>query len=164
MAVTSEPGKGTAFRILLPASGSPSSCRETAPPPPRGDDGSWRSHGALLVADDEDGVRDLAREVLERAGFAVVEARDGREAVERYREWPEGFRAVLLDMTMPVMGGDEAMREIRAIRADVRVVLMSGYSLQALEGRLDGDGPFVFLQKPFRVAELKGAVRGALGE
>jgi CheY-like chemotaxis protein len=84
--------------------------------------------------------------------------------VERYREWPEGFRAVLLDMTMPVMGGDEAMRAIRAIRPDVRVVLMSGYSLQALEGRFAGDGPFVFLEKPFRVADLKGAVRSALGE
>jgi C4-dicarboxylate-specific signal transduction histidine kinase/CheY-like chemotaxis protein len=163
MAVESSPGSGTAFRILLPALAGPAPAGQ-AEAPPRPDDGSWRSYGAVLVADDEDGVRDLAREILERTGFAVVEARDGREAVERFREWPEGFRAVLLDMTMPVMGGDEAMGGIRELRPAVPVILMSGFSRQALEGRLEGEGGFVFLQKPFRVAELKGAVRGALGE
>ena len=133
--------------------------------------------GTVLVVEDEAGVRGLVRAVLERAGYRVLEAGDGREGVEAFgRHGPE-VAAVLLDLTMPRLGGMEALAEIRRLRPDARVLLMSGYSEQEMRRRLAGLGGAPdatsagfawggevagFVQKPFDAADLLAAVRRAI--
>ncbi|WP_306590435.1 CHASE domain-containing protein [Geothrix sp. 21YS21S-4] len=154
--VASVQGKGTTFTLLFPAGETtvllPSP--EPAPQP--------KVTGTVLVVDDEGLLRDLARMALEGAGFRVEEARDGAEAVEAVGRRPAAFDAVLLDMTMPRMGGAEAFQRIRALAPAMRVLLTSGYtqadSLESLEG-LSPDG---FLQKPFRMGELVEKMRELL--
>ncbi len=112
--------------------------------------------GLVLVADDEPGVRLVARRVLERAGFRVCTAVDGREAVEVHAERRSEICAVLLDMSMPWMNGDEVLRSLRERTPDVRVVLTSGYDLSP------GLAGVVFLAKPWTPQELIAALRDAL--
>ena len=155
--VTSEPGKSTNFRVLLPAlpvtiqAISDDEPAEETPP-------AWRGSGTVLVVDDEESVRTIAQQMLERMGFRVLLASDGIEAVEVFRkEESRGKRVacVLLDLTMPHMDGEEAFQELRRIRPDVMVVLASGYSEQALSVRFADMGLSGFLQKPYRLASLQ---------
>jgi signal transduction histidine kinase len=156
--VYSEPGKGSAFRVLLPVAEAPG--RRS---PPRGiatfED--WRPGGTVLVVDDESAVRLVARRALERAGFTVVEAVNGAEAVAHFGTL-SACAAVLLDLTMPELSGDEVLRMIRQQVPTQAVVLMSGYNEQDVTNRVVGRGHARFLQKPFTVMELLGAVRGAI--
>ncbi|MEM6455251.1 MAG: response regulator [Acidobacteriota bacterium] len=110
--------------------------------------------GLILVADDEEVVQRVVRTCLEQAGFAVSIARDGVEAVARFEEQADRIRAVILDMTMPRMDGPEALKAIRALDPDARVILSSGYHEDEAVRRL-GDLPVAgFLQKPYRLKEL----------
>ncbi|MEW5849623.1 MAG: response regulator [Myxococcota bacterium] len=145
--VDSQQGVGTTFRILLPAApelGAPQ--RPSPMEAPRG-------LGRVLVVDDEPGVRNVLRAMLERKGFQVVTAADGREAVEIFAQEEGRFTAVLLDMTMPRMGGREALRLMRATRVDVPVLLASGYHDQAETTTLE-HGMVEFIKKPFQSKDL----------
>ena len=154
--VQSRPGKGTTFTLLFPGSEAP------LPPPPPQAEGDQSVVGTVLVVDDESIIRDLARGALQGIGFRVLEARDGLEAVEFFEAGQESVDLVLLDMTMPRMGGAEAFRRIRTLSPRTRVLLTSGYtqkeSLESLED-LPPDG---FLQKPFRIRDLAGKAREVL--
>jgi PAS domain S-box-containing protein len=156
--VQSDPGRGTRFRVLLRAAHVRPACAadacEAAPAPP--------PSGAVLVADDEEVVRTLSRRILERAGFRVLCAADGRQAVETFRRHAGEISAVLLDLTMPHLGGEEALRAIREVRADVPVVVTSGYSESEIALRFERERLEGFLQKPFRAAQLLERMRAAL--
>jgi CheY-like chemotaxis protein len=153
--VYSELGKGTTFKLLLPALGAevPDSVPVAAAPP------GARQH--VIVADDEERIRALARHMLERLGYVVSLAADGRGAVTEYAERQHEHPLVLLDLTMPHLDGSGALREIRNIRRDARVVLMSGYSEQAAMDKQLGRGVLGFLQKPFRMEDLARIVSDA---
>ncbi len=151
--VESRPGEGTTFTLLFPASDRPAP-RE--PEPSRTD---LPLHGRVLVVDDEAALRELSRSALEAAGLAVIEARDGQEAVDLFRDRKEPIDLVLLDMTMPRMGGAEAFRHLRGMDPAVRVLLTSGYTEQESLDTLEDLAPDGFLQKPFRVRELVAKVR-----
>jgi two-component system cell cycle sensor histidine kinase/response regulator CckA len=158
--VYSEPGQGSTFKVLLPcAEGVASPKAPTGEPHPA----AWRGDGTVLVVDDDERVRIIAVRMLEAFGFQIVEAADGQEALDCFRSNPDGFRLVLLDLTMPRMNGEEAFREIRTIRPDQRVILMTGYSATEVTNRFAGKGLAGFLQKPFHMAELLARVRSALG-
>jgi DNA-binding response OmpR family regulator len=92
--------------------------------------------------------------LLTRRGFSVTTAQDGNAAVALFREAPERYTLVLLDMTMPGMDGAETFRTLREIRDDVHVLLMSGYNEQEVTRLFVGRGLAGFLQKPFRADEL----------
>jgi len=154
--VESTPGEGTNFILLFPSSES-----TVALPPPVSEPQPQMS-GTVLVVDDEGIIRDLARNALENAGFSVLEARDGLEAVERFEEKRDSIDLVLLDMTMPRMGGAEAFRRIRDLSPTVRVLLTSGYTQKESLESLADLPPDGFLQKPFRVRELTSRVRDLL--
>jgi CheY-like chemotaxis protein len=125
---------------------------------------AWEAAGTVLVADDEPPIREMARRMLEALGFSVVQAADGEEAVERFREQAADIRLVLLDMTMPRLDGEGAFHRLRELDPQVKVILMSGYSEQEIRERLAGE-PFAdFLQKPFRFQALEERLRQLLGQ
>ena len=116
------------------------------------------------MVDDEEMIRDTARMILEAVGFEVLLAADGREAVEVFRERGHEIRVVLLDMTMPHMGGEEAFSELRRIRDDVRVILSSGYNEQEATNRFAGKGLAGFIQKPYPPMKLAEILRAILDD
>jgi CheY-like chemotaxis protein len=122
---------------------------------------NWRGHGTVLVAEDEEGVREVVARMLERLGYAVVLAEDGVAALERLEEAESSLRAVLLDISMPRMGGSEALEHIRERCPDLPVVLMSGYTEQDVAAKLldRAGGAVAFLQKPFLPEDLTAALR-----
>jgi PAS domain S-box-containing protein len=154
--VESVAGKGTTFILLFPASESTVALAVPEREPLR------PMSGTVLVVDDEGSIRDLARHALETSGFHVLEARDGLEAVERFEADQATIDLVLLDMTMPRMGGAEAFRRIRGLSPEVRVLLTSGYTQKESLESLADLPPDGFLQKPFRIRELVGKVRDTL--
>lgn len=123
---------------------------------------------AVLVVDDEEIVRNLASRMVEHAGFSVLTANDGEEAVRLYREHQNEIVCVLLDLTMPKLDGEEAFRAIRQIQPDIRVILSSGYGEEFATERFSGMGLAGFLQKPYQldtmIATLRAAVAGGTHE
>jgi two-component system cell cycle sensor histidine kinase/response regulator CckA len=158
--VRSDPGQGTTFTILLPVP------REVH----RAERSSghvnieYESQGAgtVLVADDEEGVRALVASVLEDAGYTVELAGDGGEAVERLRELGDRVRLVLLDLTMPILGGAEAATELRRIQPHIPIIAMSGYGDIEVMQHFSQAGVDDFLPKPFTPDQLAAKVRDVL--
>lgn len=152
--VYSHPGQGTTFKLYFPSVVSDAPAR-ALPAPPVVD-----NHGdaTVLVVDDEDVVLKMAQLTLQRYGYRVLVATNGVEAVNIFKLQPERVALIVLDMTMPVMSGEQTLRELKAIRKDVRVILSSGYNeVEAL--RRFGDGVAGFLQKPYRAAILAEKVK-----
>ncbi len=158
MNVYSEPGHGTTVRIYLPLveAARPAPAASPGPAPARG------GSETILVAEDEASVRGLMATVLRDAGYEVILAEDGQEAVEKLAASGERVRLVLLDMIMPRKGGREAYEEIRALRPGVRVLFSSGYSPDLLESRGGRSEARDLLTKPFQPQELLRRVREAL--
>ena len=156
--VTSEPGNGTTFQVLFPAIETPAAvlAGESIPAKP------WHGTGTVLVVDDEEIVRNLAKKMIEVAGFSVLTAKDGEEAVRLYREHQGDIACVLLDLTMPRMNGEETFRAIRQFSPDVRVILSSGYSEESATGRFSGLGLAGFIQKPYQLDTMIATLREAV--
>jgi len=157
--VYSEPGRGTTFKVLFPA-------RDRAVKPIDDKPGArddWRGNGTILLVDDEETVRSVGKSMLERAGFRVLIAEDGRQALDVFRQRCGEIDCVVLDLTMPHMDGEETFRELRRVRGDVRVVLSSGYNEQDVVHRFAGKDLAGFVQKPYQHETLIGQVRNALG-
>ena len=154
--VYSTPGKGTRFSLLFPA-------RSTLPHAPAVHETvPWSGQGKVLLVDDEETVRLLGRRMLERAGFEVLLAIDGHEALERFKNDPAAFCCVILDLTMPRMGGHETFQALRRLRPDTRVIISSGYDQYEVMRDFE-DQPLVgFLQKPYEFSDLTTALRTML--
>ncbi len=158
--IYSEPGRGTTFRVLLPSvEGAPQPLNRAPAPAP-----AWRGEGHVLVVDDEESVRQVTRSVLEFSGFTVEEAADGAAGVAVFQRDPARFAAVLLDLTMPHMDGEEAFRQLRLLNPQVRVVLMSGFNRVEAINRFVGKGLAGFVQKPFAVEILIAELRRVLSK
>jgi PAS domain S-box-containing protein len=155
--VTSQPGHGTTFRVLLPPARRPAKALGNPPSSPTG----WRGTGTVLLVDDEETVRITTGRMLQGIGFTVITAGDGREAVQAFIANPD-VRFVLLDLSMPHLDGVEAFREIRKIRADARVLLMSGFTKIEAMKRFRVDGPVGFIQKPFTMHQLSEKAKATL--
>jgi two-component system, cell cycle sensor histidine kinase and response regulator CckA len=158
--VRSEPGQGTAFTVLLPVP------RESRRPDRTSGHGGverdLQGVGTVLVADDEEGVRALVANVLQDAGYTVEMATDGAHAVEQLRRLGSRVRLVLLDLTMPVLGGEQAAMELRRIQPDVPIVAMSGYGDVEVMQRFSEAGVDDFLPKPFTPDQLAAKIRDVL--
>ena len=113
------------------------------------------------MIDDEEEVRVVARKLLEAVGFAVLVAVDGRDGVDTFRRYPGQVAAVLLDLSMPKLDGAAALKELRAARRDVPVVICTGHGNPLPDGP---ERPTAVLRKPFTAAELHAAVFAAVGE
>jgi CheY-like chemotaxis protein len=145
--VWSEKGEGTTFRVFLPITQAqdPREAAERIMPV-----GDTEFAGTVLFVDDEASLRSLGKMVLEHAGMDVLLATDGSEAVEVFREHSEEIAAVVMDLTMPEMGGEEAWREMRRLGARVPVIFSSGYLESVASDDLMASGNVGFLKKPYR--------------
>ena len=161
--VESAPGAGTTFRICFPLTGAASDLKESrsAEQPPAPAEKAASSRGTILVVDDENIVRDVARTCLERYGYNVMIAEDGQQAMDFFAASPDSFSLVLLDMEMPGMGGSETLRRMRSLRPEVTVIASSGYS-EAEAVEQFGDGLAGFLQKPYPIKQLAAKVHSVL--
>ena len=159
--VETEPGQGSSFKVCLPLVDEPAEAPLAGPAPapveavPRG--GSER----VLVVEDEEVVRSLVREILEREGYDVVAASCGEEALALAAEG-ELPRLLLTDVVMPAMSGAEVFEALHERAPGLRALFMSGYSDEAVVRQGVSDGTAIFLQKPFAAAELLSKVRAAL--
>jgi len=117
----------------------------------------------ILVVDDEDLILNLARKSLEHGGFEVITASDGFEALEIFREHHDSIGAILLDMSMPQMDGVETHAELIKIRADIPVILSSGFSIQEAGQRFADQDLADFIQKPYRPRDLIEKIRSVTG-
>ncbi len=137
--------------------------QSASPPGGEGVRATKRDQGTILVVDDSEAVRSVTEAMLETFGYSVLTASDGFEAVEVFRAHVNSIDAVLLDMTMPKMSGEDVFRQMRQIRADVRVILTSGHSEQDATTRFAAKGLAGFMQKPFRLETLEAKLREVLG-
>lgn len=151
--VQSTLGSGSSFTIFLPIDKPPSLLLPTQPPLSKVETGA---HETILVVDDEEYVRMVLRRIIERLGLRVILANDGREGVELAAD-PE-VMGVLLDLTMPRMGGQAAYQEIHRMRPDLPVIMMSGYDASEVAERFGDHGPIYFLQKPFTNEQVQKMV------
>jgi two-component system cell cycle sensor histidine kinase/response regulator CckA len=157
--VASTPGVGSLFRLLLPP--APGATVPTKPAEPA-TSGRWKHAGHLLVIEDEENVRSIAVEILKTFGLTVTDAANGTEGVAVFRSNPARFDLILLDMLMPGLNGEQTLAALRAIKPEVRVLLMSGYSEGDVIRRLNGAGPLGFIAKPFTRDALERKLRELL--
>ena len=151
LTVDSAPGMGATFAVYLPVtSGAP----DGAPVARTADAAISRRAGEVLVAEDEQIVRDLVCQVLRDAGYRVHEATDGVEAIETLERLVDTLDVVLLDAVMPKKGGRAVYDRARALRPDLPVLFMTGYSFSPLDGEQIADNEVAVLQKPFTTDEL----------
>jgi len=159
--IYSEPGKGTSFKVLFPATEivEKIQCEPNGKEP---EEKSWKGSGTVLLADDEETVRVLGKRMLELIGFSVLTADDGRQAVEIFREKSEEIDCVILDLTMPHLDGNQAFIEINKIRSDVKVILSSGYNEHDATQRFADAGLAGFIQKPYSIDNLSDKMKEVL--
>jgi PAS domain S-box-containing protein len=153
----SAPGEGTSFRVLL----RPAAEAAVAPEPPAMR-GEWRGAGVVLVVDDEADVREVSSDMLGMLGFEVLAAADGHAALELVQRRAAHLLAVLLDVTMPGMSGEEVFDRIRDIAPRLPIIVTSGYGEDDLSRRFDARRPAAVLQKPFVLDTLADRLRAVL--
>jgi PAS domain S-box-containing protein len=154
--VVSSPGRGTTFKVLLPQT------QDQTEPVVAPEASTGVTGELILVVDDEEVIRRTAKSMLDRHGYRVLVAEDGLRGVELFQVSSDKIAVVILDMTMPVMGGEEALRRLKEIRPNVKVLLSSGYNESEAIRRFAGKGLAGFLQKPYTSSALSAKLRAIL--
>lgn len=152
--IYSEVSRGTTFKLLFPLVEEIEQVQDIITNKPPAEEPEYASSGTILIVDDEESIRGFLATALGHLGHTVKEAADGREAVATFKEHHEEIKLVLLDLTMPRMGGEEAFSELRRIQTDLPIVLMSGYTEDEVTSLFAGKGITGFLQKPFSMGSL----------
>ena len=145
--IFSQPGEGTVFTLIFPARGRTKPFNDNPVDEDRVIVGMERT--TVLIVDDEEGLRSLMAVALEEAGCTVFQASDGEEGMAQFRRHGHQIDVVVLDLTMPRLGGDEVFRRIRASRPGTRIILCSGYTEEDISRQFDGLGLSGFIEKPF---------------
>jgi two-component system cell cycle sensor histidine kinase/response regulator CckA len=159
--IETAPGKGTRFRIGLPAlahaaAGAPAPAATPLPSKPGSE--------TVLVVEDNESARELAREALVRSGYRVLEATNGEEGLKLAIEHAGSIAVVLTDVVMPVMGGRELAARLAAMWPDLKVILMSGYTDDAMVHQQGLEPRSAFIQKPFTPQTLCRVIREVLDD
>jgi PAS domain S-box-containing protein len=154
----SEPGGGTVFTVFLPLH----DLIEASSRPP--DVTIEKGIGRIMVVDDEEIVRGILGHMLDELGYEGIYCTDGADAVACYRRHYKDVDLVILDMNMPVMNGYDCLKELRRINADVKVVVITGYTTPSAMRKITTAGVAGFVQKPFKLAEMSSVISGILKE
>ncbi|MCC7181181.1 MAG: PAS domain S-box protein [Acidobacteria bacterium] len=159
LAVYSEPGHGSAFKLYLPTVTLPVAATrsESAADAPAGTE-------TILVVEDDDAVRVFTEAVLNAAGYEVLAASNGAEALERAQATSTAIHLLMSDVVMPVLGGHALAEQMRSIHPEARVLFTSGYTPDAVSRKGIAIPPRYFLQKPYSPAALCRKVRGVLDQ
>jgi PAS domain S-box-containing protein len=139
-------GQGTTIKVLLPCTDKPAQPALLQPPEPAS---SWTGSGLVLMVDDDPRVRAVTELLLRDLGFDVLAAASGRDAIAEFELHADEIRVVLLDVTMPDLSGDQVLEELRRRRADLKVLLCSGYAEEEMQERFSTEDMASFLQKPY---------------
>lgn len=151
----SRPGVGTTFRIHLAPTAAPLRTDVEM----QREDALVHGRGTILIADDEAAVREVADQSLRGAGFEVLFAVDGEEARTVFEASAEIIDGVVLDLSMPKLGGDEIIGRMRQRRPGIPILIISGYAEESVRARFPSQQPDAFLGKPFHAADLVAKVR-----
>ncbi len=154
----SEPGRGTAFRIYLPAFRGAGAPTRTGPAA----EFAIGAGETILVVDDEEMIRDLAKEVLEKFGYQVVTVKDGETALDLYRREGDRVDLIILDLIMPGMGGTRCLEELQEIDPDVKVLLASGFVSDSQGGESLASGAKGIISKPYEIKMMLELIREVL--
>ena len=119
--------------------------------------------GTVLLVDDEDMVLDVGKPMLERLGYTVLTAGNGKEAIEQYEKNRDRIGVVILDMVMPVMGGGKTYDMLKEMDSHIKVLLSSGYSIEGEAREILARGCNGFIQKPFKIQDLSQKIRELIG-
>ncbi|MEP6533958.1 MAG: PAS domain S-box protein [Bryobacteraceae bacterium] len=157
--VTSAPGQGTSFKVWLPVAGEGITLPKAQLKAFRAD---VRCKGTILVVDDEELVQKFAKATLEKSGYTVVGAGDGQKAIDIVTAMGPQLAAVLLDMTMPILGGAEVLPRLKRLAPGVPVIGSSGHSEITARADFGNEGLAGFVQKPYTSTTLMEAVTEAL--
>jgi len=164
--IKSEPEKGSSFCILLPAQSHGTENSIMTP-----EETGCRGKKTILLVDDEQIVLNVGRKMLEVLGFKVITAANGADAVEIFRkdreltdEGPERIICIVLDLVMPVMGGEKALLKLRQIDPDIPVVIISGYPEDIIKKKLKSQVIQQVVMKPFEMGLLCKKIMEAMGE
>jgi CheY-like chemotaxis protein len=158
--VYSEPGKGTTFRIYLPMLKSDNGQAEPSLPAQRPSGGTE----TILLAEDDQHTRELLKAVLAEFGYSVIEARDGEDAVEKFKENSDMVRLLLLDVIMPKKRGNQVYAEIRKMCSGVRALFLSGYPSDIVHGGCELETGLNLIVKPVSPQNLLKKIREVLDE
>jgi len=151
----SEPGKGSTFRIYFPSSDKKAEEKKKQV-------SFMKDNETILVVDDEENVRTLAKRQLESLGYKTLLARDGNEAIKIYNDYENTIDLVLLDIIMPELGGRKTFYKLKEKNPDIKVLLMSGFSQDAKATEILDEGGRGFVQKPFSLQTLSKAIHNSL--
>ena len=157
--VSSEPGLGSTFSVYLPLASGDVTDEDKQTPEPLAS-----GTETILLAEDEEVVRDLATEVLERVGYTVIVARDGEEAVALFQQHADEVALAILDVVMPRMSGRAACEKMRALKPGIPIVFSSGYSFAALGGDFLERTKAEAIAKPYAPRDLLKKVREVLDQ
>jgi CheY-like chemotaxis protein len=159
--VSSTPHKGTTFEIFLPLSDT-SDIEKLPANPDRAQDNTGTEK--ILFVDDEETIRNLGKDYLQRFGYNVTTVADGQEALELFRAGPDRFDLVVSDQTMPKMTGEELARELLQLRPAIPIIICTGYSSSISPESGSAIGISALLHKPLTPDELSRVVRDVLDQ
>ena len=157
--VHSEKGEGASFYIYLPAIDGQNIFQNINI---ESTDSIACGTETILLVDDEDMIIDVSRQLLEKLGYTVLAASNGREAIEIYKNHLNEISLVIIDMIMPDLNGGETYDELKKINPDIKVLLASGYSLDGQAQNIIDRGCNGFIQKPFNINKLSNKIRTVL--
>jgi PAS domain S-box-containing protein len=149
--ITSAPGRGTRFEIVLPGLPSPLQAREAAPAR-TGQEAAPK--GTVLVIEDESALRVTVSKILRKRGYSVLEAADGLAGIELFRANSREIRVVLLDLTLPRISGPAVLAELRRMRPDIRVIVTTAYTEDAVLDAFGREDTWRFIRKPYQTKDL----------
>jgi hypothetical protein len=159
ISVSSEPGRGTTFNIYLPLTGIHE--RQTKDQPAAA---ITSGNETILLVEDDESVMKVTRTILEGLGYTVIEAANGEQAIERFRENAGGVHLVVSDMIMPGLSGKDVQRELSRIQPDIKILYISGYTADILKQKgMEGER-LNFVSKPLQPDDLSRKIREVLDE
>ncbi|MDD2850705.1 MAG: PAS domain S-box protein [Desulfuromonadaceae bacterium] len=155
----SQLGQGSTFKVYLPAqindSAQDRSVQQTI-------ESQWRGHGTILLAEDEDQIRHIAKTFLEMFGFTVIEAVNGKEALDLYQKSASDISLVLTDMGMPVMDGYALFHALKQIKPTLPIIISSGFGEADVTARIDPDKIAGLISKPYTPEKLRDMLKSIL--
>jgi CheY-like chemotaxis protein len=156
ISVTSVPGQGSRFEVLLPCACQAVAGGGAAPEAAR-EVGIFA--GTVLIIEDEDSLRLAVSKMLRRKALTVIEAADGKSGIDLFRAHAREIDVVLLDLTLPGMSGGEVLQQLRCVQAHAKVLITSAYSRERAQDVIGKQQPWLYIRKPYQFSELISVIR-----